>query len=136
MGTALYYAAAVVLGAMVMVIAFAIIIAAIGAAVALLRATNDAIEARLPPHWEAVEAADEDGPYGWKVRWSEPDAEGRYLCVAHYHSGNQGDDEPGPSLGWCQHAAERDALRMNSSEKRPEEYPSYFPRSQMKGSEL
>ncbi len=120
----MYCVAAVVLVAMVLVVAFALIIAAIGLAGALLRATRTAIEARLPPHWEAVEAADEDGPYGWKVRWSEPDDKGRYLWVRHYHAGNSGDD-PGPSLGWCHNAAEGDALRLNSSGRLPDDFPAY-----------
>lgn len=67
------------------------------------------------PHWEAVpdpESNGEDGPM-WRVRWSQPDDEGKYLWVGHY-GGN------GPRQN--QHMAERDAEQRNNDGKSPTEY--------------
>ena len=64
--------------------------------------------------WEAVE--DEDGR-AWRVRWSLPDAEDRYLWVGHYIVGQL-------SPGWCEAAAKRDAADKNGSARLPFDHPA------------
>jgi len=63
------------------------------------------------PHWEMVL---EDSGEMCHVRWSEPDAEGRYLWVAHY---------PGTPIGI--HFAETQAERFNKMNKCPWEFREY-----------
>ena len=69
------------------------------------------------PHWEAVpdepHPDDEKGGRFWRVRWSEPDAGGRYLYVRHYG---------GNGSSWNQNAAERNAREFNEKGRRPFEY--------------
>jgi hypothetical protein len=62
---------------------------------------------RSAPCWEVV--MDSDGVM-CRVRWSEPDTKGRYLWVRHY-----------PATRWGMNAVEREAARMNSEGRRPEE---------------
>lgn len=68
--------------------------------------------------WESVAVYDEDAgtPFGYKVRWSQPDDAGRYPCVGHYHAG----EDDSPSLVWCERAAESHARRLNAEGRRPE----------------
>lgn len=63
------------------------------------------------PHWEAVP----DDDYGmWRVRWSQPDAEGRWYYVRHY-----------PGTLWGRHVVERDADQFNKEGRRPEEFRNH-----------
>lgn len=77
--------------------------------------------------WEAVPAL-ADGPaghlIGYRVRWSTPDKDGKYLWVGHYMADEAGKD---PTIGWCESAANSDAKRKNNDGLRPEE-TSYFKR--------
>lgn len=68
-------------------------------------------------HWEAV--ADEDDQTFWRVRWSEPDAEGRYLYVRHYGAG---------SALWNEHVARTSAEDFNEIGRSPYEWDSYRPK--------
>jgi hypothetical protein len=85
----------------------------------------------VKPHWEVCPAYDPPiDPsetlqarnavhIGYRVRWSEPDAERRYFWNRHYLT----DGQPGdPSLAWCQNAATRDAQRMNDEGRTPKEW--------------
>jgi hypothetical protein len=72
------------------------------------------------PRWEVVPAATQGAPVeGYLVRWSIPDAGGRYWWVGHYYAG------PDSSLGWCRNAAEGHAKRWNADGKRPEDLRGY-----------
>ena len=62
---------------------------------------------RRTPRWEVKP---DDDAVMHRVRWSEPDADGRYLWVAHYPDN---------------HRATRHAEHLNASGKRPWEYPAY-----------
>lgn len=64
--------------------------------------------------WEVVKDAEGDA---WRVRWSLPDSEGRYLWVRHYIVGQL-------SPGWCEAAAERDAAEMNRKCRVPSDHPN------------
>lgn len=77
------------------------------------------IAATLNGCWETVAAADGSCVVGYVVRFSVPDAEGRYLWVGHYYAGGGPD---GPSLGWCEVAAESHAKRLNKEGKLPAEF--------------
>jgi hypothetical protein len=75
------------------------------------------IERESEAHWEAVH--DHDDPSFWRVRWSEPDAEGRYLYVRHYGSG---------SATWNEHVARTQAEDFNEDGRSPFEWDSYRPK--------
>ena len=66
------------------------------------------------PCWESIPAVQDGEVVGYQVRWSEPDTEGRFLWASHYYAGR------GPSIDWCESAAQRDAIRRNESGTRPE----------------
>jgi hypothetical protein len=72
--------------------------------------------------WEAVrdsdQTADDIARAGefWRVRWSEPDAEGRYLYVRHYG---------GNGSAWNRNAAERDAREFNEEGRHPAQWPNW-----------
>lgn len=68
------------------------------------------------PRWQVVPAVEDQVAIGYLVRWSEPDAQGRYLWVRHYYAGEDA------SIGWCENAAERDAERMNNEKRVPWEF--------------
>jgi hypothetical protein len=61
--------------------------------------------------WEVV--ADDDGEMV-RIRWSEPDAAGRYFWCAHY-----------PGTPWGRNAIEGQARRWNEEGKRPWEFREY-----------
>jgi len=67
------------------------------------------------PHWEA-HIPEDDGEM-CRVRWSEPDADRRYLWVGHY-----------PNTPWGCHAAARQAERFNEEKRCPCEFHLYRPR--------
>lgn len=65
------------------------------------------------PHWECMPDKENTETEGWyRVRWSDPDEQGRYQWAAHYPY------EPnGHSKGWAENAAERTAKRWNEERK-------------------
>jgi hypothetical protein len=76
------------------------------------------------PFWEAVPDRDNTDTEGfWRVRWSVPDDDGRYLWVGHYGYENRGMT---PRL--AQHMAERQAENMNHQCRCPWEFRPYQPR--------
>jgi len=70
------------------------------------------------PRWESVPSYDEGELIGYRVRWSQPDDQGRYLWVGHYLA--EPDDKD--RLRWCEVASESDAKRKNEEGKAPWEY--------------
>lgn len=77
----------------------------------------DRVYKGLPPcepegKWEAIYSSEM-----WRVRWSIPDAGGRFLWVRHYDS-----------TAWGKHAAERNAEAFNTEKRSPWEFESYRPR--------
>ena len=70
------------------------------------------------PTWEVVPAFDKGVCIGYRVRWTVPDEQGRYLWVRHYLSGESGD----PSLGWCEQAALSNAKAMRDDLKVPMDF--------------
>jgi hypothetical protein len=71
--------------------------------------------------WEVCPAAKGGEIFGYQVRWSEPNEQGRYLMVGHYFAGDN-------SLAWCENAAQRDAQHKNESGKCPWEYHGFRPK--------
>jgi hypothetical protein len=83
----------------------------------LLRLGHDAPKVPPVPKWEAV--ADEEKvppfkPKFWRVRWSEPDADGRYLYVSHYGT-----------EGIADVMARSDARHRNEQKRVPWENPDW-----------
>lgn len=73
-------------------------------------------ETHSGPCWESVPAVEDGQVIGYQVRWSEPDASGRFLWVGHYFA------DPDRSLRWCENASERHAERWNDERRRPWEW--------------
>lgn len=101
---------------------------------AIEKRAREKMGVKVEPHWEAVPCyLGENDPnydkdinsnncYGWRVRWSEPDDQMRYLWVRHYLTDFK---EGSPSLKWCEVAAKRNAQSFNESGRLPCEFPSY-----------
>jgi hypothetical protein len=76
--------------------------------------------------WVVITNMDDDGvtPIGYSVGWSMPTKRG-WFKVQHYIAGDAHSE--GPSLAWCQNAAERIAAKMNEDGVHPSRYQEWRP---------
>lgn len=73
------------------------------------------------PGWKVIEVTDSDkGVVGYRVGWFDP-PKPTFLVAHAYMAGK----ETGPSLGWCQNAAESHAKRFEEEKKTPWEFEEY-----------
>lgn len=74
---------------------------------------NEIVMAPKAGYWEVVPEIEEyrggKRCIGARVRWSIPDAQGRYLWIRHYLTDLRDGD---PSAEWCKNAAERNAQQL------------------------
>jgi hypothetical protein len=73
-----------------------------------------------------------DGPkcIGFLVRSREGSTDGKFWWVGHYYAGSAPE---GPSIGWCQNAAERHAERLNEEGRQPWEFEAKHQRAVREG---
>lgn len=95
---------------------FGLIMAGIGTGRAIARRLR---RGKADPHWISFPIYEDGRIIGYRVAWSARDPKRGQLLVGHYFAG---DPPEGPSIGWCENAAERHAQRFNEQRRCPWEF--------------